>query len=114
MKNYDPNIREGKHVLKATLQEWDYVGHIVYEMGGNCKGKTILDTFDFYSYDDVDTFINNDCKISFDEDYEIFKAILLNEEGEELEIEGDAKEFNNMIVAIEMLSYDAEDFEHED
>lgn len=37
MKNYDPNIREGKHVLKATLQQWDYVGHVVYEMGGNCK-----------------------------------------------------------------------------
>ena len=110
MKNYDPNIREGNHLLRATIQMWDYVGHVTYSMGGNCKGKTVLDTFDFYSYDDVNTFENNDCSLSFDEDYEVFKAVLTNEDRDILEVEGDADGFNIMIVAIEMLSYEAEEF----
>lgn len=43
MKNYDPNIYKGIHTVEVTIQQWDYVGHIRQSIGGNCKGRTILD-----------------------------------------------------------------------
>ena len=51
MKNYDPNISNGIHTVRVTLQIWDYKGHILQKIKGNCKGRSILDfDFDIYYY----------------------------------------------------------------
>ena len=47
MKNYDPNKRWGKHKLKITLQCWDYVGHVIIEIQGNCRGFNVIGCADF-------------------------------------------------------------------
>ena len=101
MKKYDPDIREGIHTVKITLQQWEYKGHIIMYIGGNCKGKTLLD-FDFeYEID----FPNNDCEMKYDEDYDCFSCILKDENGNTLECCGDAEDMNNMIVAVEIIDF---------
>lgn len=46
MQNYNINIRNGIHTVKVTLQQWDYVGHIIYKIGGNCYGRNVMEQDD--------------------------------------------------------------------
>ncbi len=103
MKEYNPNIYEGVHKVRITLQQWEYKGHIIYDMHGNCQGLSILNTADF----ETDSYENseNDCNLKFDEDSEVFSLELKNEEGNTLELHVDGEELNNMMVAIEILKY---------
>lgn len=101
MKKYDPNIYEGTHTVKITLQKWEYKGHIISHIGGNCKGRSILD-FDFECEND---FPNNDCQMEYHEDYDCFTCILRDENGDVLICEGDAREMNDMIVGIEIIDF---------
>lgn len=100
MREYDPNIWKGIHTVKITLQRWDYVGHIIQKIGGNCKGRSML-YFDFECECD---FPDNDCQLTYHEDDDFFTCILKNEEGT-LECEGDASEMNDMIVSIEIIDF---------
>lgn len=102
MREYDPNF-EGVHKVRITLQQWEYKGHIVYEVGGNCKGLSILNTADFETDSYTNSRAENDCNLSFDEDYETFSLELKDDEGDILEIRADGKEMNDMIVSIEIL-----------
>lgn len=104
MKNYDPNIYSGIHTVKITIQQWGYVGHIIQKIRGNCKGRDVLD-FDFECEDAEN---ENDCNLQFDEDFDYFSAILKNESRDTLEVEGDAEEFNKMIVALEIIDFQKE------
>lgn len=104
MKNYDPNIHRGIHRIKVTLQQWGYVGHIFQEIRGNCKGKSILD-FDFENQDAEN---ENDCNLRYEEETEYFSADLKNESGDTLLVGGDAEEFNQLIVAIEIIDFKEE------
>ena len=101
MRNYDPNIYDGVHKIKITIQQFGYVGHIFESVSGNCKGKDMLD-FDF---EDTDGTEESDCNLSFDEDNETFKAVLKNENGDECEVEGTAEDLNEMMVAIEITDF---------
>lgn len=102
MKNYDPNITNGIHTVKITLQQWEYVGHIFKKIGGNCKGRNILD-FDFECEEGE---LESDCELLCGADYEFYRAFLKNESGDTLEVNGEPEEFNNMIVAIEILDFE--------
>lgn len=42
MKNYDPNIRWGKHTVKVSFQRWDYKGFVMFRKGGKYKGLDVL------------------------------------------------------------------------
>lgn len=69
LKYYDPNFR-GVHIVRATFMAWDYVGHVAWPIGGNCRGAAMLDT-DFLECDtqeDIDRYVENDCQFSFDEE----------------------------------------------
>lgn len=101
MKNYDPNIYRGVHTVKITLQIWEYKGHIIKRVGGNCKGRTILD-FDFEC---EDSFSDNDCQLKYHEDLDYFSCVLKDEEGNTLKCDGDAEEMNDMIVGIEIIDF---------
>lgn len=104
MKNYDPNMSSGIHTIKITLQIWDYVGHIIHKVGGNCKGMNVLE-FDFECWDG---FEENDCHIEYHEDCGYFACVLKNSYGDTLSCGCDANEMNDMIVAIEILDYTEE------
>ena len=101
MKNYDPNITCGIHTIRITLQKWDYVGHIIQKINGNCKGRTIID-FDFECEDE---FPDNDCGLAYIEAGDYFFCVLKNESGDRLQGTYDAEEMNDMIVAIEILDF---------
>lgn len=105
MKNYDPNIDNGIHTLRVTLQKWDYVGHITQKISGNCKGRDVID-FDFNCEDE---FPENDCNMEVDEDSYYFRCILKNQNGDTLECEGDAEYMNDMIVCLELLDFEREE-----
>lgn len=42
ISSYDPNFR-GVHTIRVTFMQWDYTGHVSFEIGGNCKGAELLD-----------------------------------------------------------------------
>lgn len=99
IRNYDPNIRYGIHTVRITIQQWGYVGHITKKVGGNCKGIDVMD-FDF-EYDDLD--LENDCSLQFDEGADYLTATLRDEAGNTLLVDGSARDFNRMIVAVEII-----------
>lgn len=101
MKNYDPNIAWGVHMIEVTLQQWGYVGHLIFKNTGNCRGKDVLD-FDFeYCVEQAES----DCDFQYHEEDDYFSAILKDENGNTLKVEGEAEEFNQMIVKVEILDY---------
>ena len=86
ISSYDPNFH-GVHTIRVTFMQWDYTGHVSFEIGGNCKGAELLD-FTFLECDnqeDIDRYSENDCQFSYDE-----------------ENEGDECDFKGMAVAIEI------------
>lgn len=102
---YDPNFC-GTHIVRVTFMQWNYVGHVAFAVGGNCKGAALLDA-DFlgnHNQDDIARYDENDCRISFDENEEIFTAAFRNKDGDILEVEGDAEEFRDMIVSVEIAA----------
>lgn len=107
MKNYDPNIYEGTHTVKITLQQWEYKGHIISHIDGNCKGKNVLD-FDFECEND---FPDNDCQMKYHEDGDYFTCVLKDEKGNTLKCEGDAQEMNDMIVGVEIIDFCESNYE---
>lgn len=105
MKNYNPNIYRGIHTINITIQQWDYVGHIIQKICGNCRGRYILD-FDF-EYDIAED-SENDCQLKYDDAQTCYSAVLRNENGDILKIEGSPADFNKMIVKMEILDYSQE------
>lgn len=101
MNNYDSNIYNGVHTIKITLQQWDFVGHIIQKISGNCKGRNVLD-FDFECEDE---FPDNDCDLTYNDEYNMFSCKLKNKEGDTLECEGDAADMNKMIVGMEIIDF---------
>ena len=102
MKNYNPNITWGVHTIEVTLQQWEYIGHLIFKNGGNCKGRDILD-FDFMDYEGFP--IESDCDFQYHEEDDYFSAILKDKDGNTLEVEGETEEFNQMIVKVEIIDY---------
>ena len=101
IKNYDPNIRMGIHTVRITIQQWEYAGHIIEKVHGNCKGIDVME-FDFECEDGN---LENDCNLQFDEESEYFTAELRDKDGNTLLVDGDARDFNKMIVAIEIMDF---------
>jgi len=100
IKNYDPNHSYGTHTVEVTLQVWGYRKTLTYEMGGNCKGLTILDgcvdelleQIGFYNDDDED-----ECGCTI---------YLINDNGDELEYEiFDESDLENIIVGLKIVNF---------
>lgn len=105
LREYDPNTDSNrKQYVRATLMQWGYKGHIITAIGGNCLGLDILNTIDFDTETEFDTpSTKNDCSLMYHEDGDFFSAILHDDEGNELHVDGDAQEMNQMIVAVEII-----------
>ena len=105
MKNYNTNITFGQHKAVITIQQFEYVGHIVFFANGNCKGKDIIDEADFTMLD-MDCIVSNDCDLQFDEDMESFTFTLKDSNGNTCYYENIyGEEMNDMVVAVEIIDY---------
>lgn len=110
--NYNPNVYRGIHKVKVTLQQWEYTGSIVFEMGGNCKGFSIINGALDSIYDEQ--LVQNNCNFKFfdeedDEGNDWFKCELINQNGEILEIEDETDDLEKYIVAVEIIDYTSDD-----
>lgn len=107
MKNYDnsDNFREKVHTVRVTFQSGKYKGHIAFKMGGNCRGKDLLDwDADYEEQENVEKYVENDCQFRIDDEGNIYCMVLKDDEGNELEIECyDSREVDENIVAIEII-----------
>lgn len=103
IQSYDPNFR-GIHVIRVTFMMWKYVGHIAYKIDVNCMGGILLESnfLECETQDDIKRYVENDCNFRFDEDEWTFHATLKDEDGNELNVEGNEIEFRDMIVGIEI------------
>lgn len=107
MKNYNPNIWEGTHIVKITIQQWEYKGHIWAEIGGNCKGGDIVFGFqDYFECEEGDFGARNDCNLKEEDGW--WTGTLKDNEGNELEFEKTSRDMDKMIVAVEIESYEGE------
>lgn len=102
ISNYDPNFR-GTHVIRVTFMQWDYVGHVAFQIGGDCHGSDLLNGnfLETDNQDDIARYVENDCKFTFHEGIDCYSATLSNSQGDELVVEGDEKDFKDMVVSIE-------------
>ena len=98
--------RNNNHTLEITLQSGEYKGTLRQDIGGNCRGFTVLQVFDPECFDPKDLSYN-DCNLAFsnDDDWEDwFTCTLKNEKGEELECEGCAEDLGDMVVKLEIIA----------
>lgn len=116
MDNYDPNIFEGTHNVRVTLQEWGYKGHIAFQVGGNCKGTDVLQNgFDFPEYDvqdDIDHYTENDCRFAYhnSDDDGWYSCRLKDNTGDEMDCDDlDENDVKRMIVAVEIVSFEKDE-----
>lgn len=107
LREYDPNMQNednNKQYVEVTLMQWEYKGHIIQAIGGNCLGLDILNSIDFETDTEFDTpSTKNDCNLTYHENEDFFTATLHDDEGNELYVEGDSAEMNQMIVAVEII-----------
>lgn len=101
MKYYNPNMYGGVHRVRVTIQQRGYIGHIFLNVEGNCRGKENLE-FDFY---DSTGNGESDCKFRAIRGRDYFSVRLTDARGNNLQVEGTPKEFNYMVVAIEIIDY---------
>lgn len=114
MLNYYKPEGSGVHTIRVTFMYKDYIGHIAFQIGGNCKGSALLDPsfLEYHDQDDIDRYVENDCHFKFcgnDEDEEYFAVTLKNANGDELLVEDNPLNFANMIVGIEIAEYEPKD-----
>lgn len=114
MLNYYKPEGSGVHTIRVTFMYKDYIGHIAFQIGGNCKGSALLDSsfLEYHDQDDIDRYDENDCHFKFcgdNDDDACFTATLKNAEGDELWVIEDPVDFANMIVGIEIAEYEPKD-----
>jgi hypothetical protein len=81
--DYSPG-ESGTHTVRVTFQSGRYLGHVAFEIGGNCKGLEILNEINFLECDnqeDINRYVENDCRFTFDEETECFTLELNDEDG---------------------------------
>lgn len=110
IENYEPNYRN-EHYVMVTFNYKGYIGHITSSVGGNCKGTHILNyalnIFDEYGQDDIESLIENDCNLSYDEDYDCFSIKLYNPQDKtDVLVFDDStqREIEDMVVGVEIIS----------
>ncbi len=106
MKNYDPNVDWGTHIVEVTIQMWEYLGHLKFKIRGNCKGLSVMkDVEDLGTNEDI---IWNDCAFKINEDEEWFSCKLKDADGNILEHADSLDCLSDMIVKIEILALQEE------
>lgn len=108
--NYDPNIRWNDTVVELRLQQWEYSGTLRVVVGGNCKGRSVLESA--MELDDENSIMYNGCgfEVVEDDDGEYwFKCTLIDAENNELEVEEEIDDLDDFIVSATIISISEQD-----
>ncbi|BDR73656.1 hypothetical protein K144316041_23640 [Clostridium tetani] len=107
MRKYDisDNFRKRIHTIRITFQYQEFKGHIVYEMGGNCRGLNVMDVdFDCMDTDDINNLKENDCSFNWNDEYQVYELILKDKEDNICEMfEIEENEISDYVVAVEIV-----------
>lgn len=105
---YNPSNCYEEHIVKVTIQKWGYRGRIWVKIRGNAKGLAVLDGIDDAIFGKAicnDTVVISDCCFTIWKEEGWYKAFLMNTEGNILEVEGDQREFADMIIGLEIVKF---------
>lgn len=111
MDKYDIEHGFGVHTCRITLMEREFVGHITFKIGGNCRGQSILEVA-LECLEDPSKF-ESDCQLRYDEETYEYSFVLFDGE-KNFEYEGIYySDLSDMIVAVEIIDYKDEKQEGE-
>ena len=106
MNKYKIGHGLGVHTCRITLMEREFIGHITFELGGNCRGASIINSALEYLYDPCK--LESDCGFTYTEDG--YYSFSLRNGESILPIDGiDFDELSDMIVAVEIIDYKDEE-----
>lgn len=102
MKKYDQNISYGVHTIKVSFQSFEFKGHVIYEVSGNCKGIDLLsvDSNDLYGT----TFKENPINLK-DIGDSWYSMGLTSEDGDLCMIEDEWDCIGENIVGVEIIDF---------
>ncbi|GCD11737.1 DUF5406 family protein [Clostridium tagluense] len=108
MKKYEnlDNFKGRIHTVEVTLQEGEYKGTFKQKIGGNCFGKTILDSIDIDEIPVDEQFEENNCQLQIienDKGEYWYTCVLKDDEGNESNIEEEARYLQNLVVKLEIV-----------
>jgi len=108
MKEYEnlDNFRERIHIIEVTLQCGKYKGTFKQKVGGNCFGKTVLDSIDIDEIPVDEHFEENNCQLEIienDDSEYWFTCVLKDDEGNETELEDEARCLQDLVVKLEIV-----------
>lgn len=108
---YSPDPGNNLHTIRYTFMLDDFVGHVAFAVGGNCRGSSILkaDFLEFDSQEDIDRYTKNDCDFTYHPGAEIYSAVFKDKMGNTCYFEGDERDFQNHIVSIEFVDVKKEE-----
>jgi len=109
MKTYEAkgDTDRGVHTISVIFQNGEYKGNIAYDIGGNCYGLDLLDfDIDTLDTDMIESLCINDCRLSWDEENDLYTVELKNENGNTLLCDQlEDIDLAKMVVAIEIIGY---------
>jgi hypothetical protein len=104
--------RYGVHIVEVSLQYEDYRGTIIFELGGNCAGGSILSSV-LSSLEDGDyepnmKYEQNKKHIEIDEEDYVRHYILSKDEDLEDELLFDGNDIEGNIVGVKIIGWEKE------
>lgn len=96
----------GVHACRVTFMYDEYCGHVIYRIGGNCKGGNILSAVlsDLSCLKEDPDEANNDCQFTYREDYDVFTLVLRNGD-DTMSIALEYDELLKSVVSVEIIDY---------
>ena len=110
MKYYDGlDVTYGTHTVRVHVQDGNFKGYIDFTIGGNCKGKDVLN-FDFEEIDadDIARMELHNLEIKSAGDGYFYIKIHDDNHMDWTDGEYEAYDLDNMIVGIEIVSFEPE------
>lgn len=92
------------HTIRVTFQLFNYIGHIAYEVSGNCAGLNVID-FETECIDlgEIRKYVVNDCKFNLDEERDIFTLELFNSASDTSLLAVNREELRKLVVCVEIV-----------
>ncbi|WP_029517945.1 hypothetical protein [Paenibacillus polymyxa] len=109
MKYYEVNNRK-IHQVKVSLMYEDYVGALIYEVGGNTMGKSILEAalqaVEYGNFVPIDHELNR-AHVNIVNEYGYIEEVVLFNDQDTLTIE--IRDIEDIIIGAQIISYREDD-----